>query len=110
MTDAEKVMALRTMIDNSEDYEPIPDDVLSAYLEQAKYEVLNRAYPFDNTITEVPARYERIQLDIASYLLNKRGAEGEMTHTEIGQQRTYESGGVPSSLLRGITPMCGVIK
>ncbi len=71
--------------------------------------MLNRAYPFDSTITTVPAKYERIQLDIACYLVNKRGAEGELTHTEVGQQRQYETGGIPSSLLRGITPKCGVI-
>lgn len=109
MTDAEKLTALKAILGNSESDEPVSDEVLSAYIKQAEYEVLNRAYPFDSTITVVPERYERIQLDIATYLVNKRGAEGELTHTEIGQQRQYETGGIPSSLLRGITPKCGVI-
>lgn len=42
-------------------------------------------------------------------MLNKRGAEGQTSHTENGVTRQYESADVPSSMLKAITPYCGVI-
>jgi hypothetical protein len=42
-------------------------------------------------------------------MLNKRGAEGEITHTENGVSRQYEDGDIPPSLLRRIVPMAGVL-
>ena len=70
--------------------------------------ILDRAYPYDTTVTEVPARYETKQVEIAVYLYNKRGAEGQTSHNENGINRTYESADVPESLMRGITPHVGV--
>jgi hypothetical protein len=66
-------------------------------------------YPYDSTVTEVPNRYETKQVEIAVYLYNKRGAEGQTAHNENGINRTYESADVPESLMRGITPFVGVI-
>ena len=50
------------------------------------------------------------QVEIAVYLMNKRGAEGESAHSENGVSRTYENGDVPASMLRGIVPMVGVFE
>lgn len=72
--------------------------------------VLRKLYPFDDTIKEVPERYHMTQVEIAAYLLNKRGAEGETAHSENGISRSYEDGDVPSSLLRDIVPYAGVVK
>lgn len=83
---------------------------LLAYLSLAAEIVLNRCYPFDDEKKEVPNRYSRKQLEIACYLLNKRGAEGQLSHTENGISRSYESASVPESMLKDITPFCGVIK
>ena len=85
------------------------DDVLNAYLTIAGRKIINRAYPYDDTVTEVPARYGYLQCEIATYLLNKRGAEGEVSHSENGISRTYGNADVPDSMLSDVIPNCGVI-
>lgn len=84
-------------------------EILSTFLKIAADKVLRRAYPFDDSVTEVPKKYESVQLQIAAYLLNKRGAEGELTHAENGISRSYENGDVPASLLRDIVPCAAPI-
>ena len=85
------------------------DSTVSAYLGIAGNKICRKAYPFDPTVTEVPEQYHFLQVEIAVYLLNKRGAEFETSHSENGISRTYESGDVPPSMLRQIIPMCGVL-
>lgn len=104
MSDNEK-KAMLLVITGEQD-----DAVLSTYLSLAASKVLSRAYPYDNTVTEVPDRYASVQVEIAAYMLNKRGAEGQTAHSENGVSRSYEDGDIPQSLLRQITPMVRVIK
>ena len=104
MTDAEKLTALKAMVGGSD-----TDEVLSTYLSLAGSKIIAKAYPYKTDVTEVPAQYEYLQLEIAAYMLNKRGAEGQVTHTENGVQRQYENADVPPSMLKAITPYCGVI-
>ena len=85
------------------------EDILSAYLDQAGDIVLHYAFPYDDSQTEVPTKYQRVQADIAVYLLNKRGAEGQLTHTENGISRSYENADIPVTILRRIMPMVGVL-
>lgn len=85
------------------------DSTVSAYLGIAGNKICRKAYPFDPTVTEVPEQYHFLQVEIAVYLLNKRGAEGEAAHSENGISRTYENGDVPPSMLRQIVPVCGVL-
>lgn len=85
------------------------DGVVSAYLNIAGNKICRKAYPFDPTVTEVPEQYSLLQVEIAVYLLNKRGAEGQTGHTENGISRSYESGDVPESMLRQVVPMAGVL-
>ncbi len=104
LTDAEKLTFLKNMVGGSD-----TDDVLSTYLTLAGQKIIAKAYPYKADVTEVPAQYEHLQLEIAAYLVNKRGAEGEVTHSENGVQRQYENADIPASMLRTITPYCGVI-
>jgi hypothetical protein len=83
-------------------------DVLASYLDEAGQAIIERAYPFRDDVTEVPVRYQRKQIEIATYLLNKRGAEGETKHDENGTNRTYESASVPNSMLYGIMPFASI--
>lgn len=85
------------------------DDVASAYLKLAGNKICRRAYPFDPTVTEVPEQYAMTQVEVAAYLLNRRGDEGKLSHSENGYSDTFESGGIPTDMLRGIVPMCGVV-
>ena len=104
MTHEEKLQLLKAMVGESD-----TEDVLLAYLNIAGRKILYRAYPFGTDETEVPSRYDFLQCEIAAYLLNKRGAEGQTSHSENGISRSYESADVPESLLCAITPMVGVL-
>lgn len=104
MTSDEKLTALKAMVGGSD-----TDEVLSTYLTLAGSKIIAKAYPYKTDVTEVPTQYEYLQLEIAAYMLNKRGAEGQVTHTENGVQRQYENADVPPSMLKAITPYCGAI-
>ena len=101
----DKLALLKTIYGDGED-----DKVLEAYLSIAAEAILNRLYPFNKTETEVPEKYTLTQVNIAIYMLNKRGAEGETRHNENGIDRTYESANIPESMLKDIIPHCGVFK
>lgn len=83
--------------------------ILDAYIQQAGDAVLRHAYPYDDSQTTVPDKYQRVQADIAVYMINKRGAEGESSHSENGVSRVYEDGDIPPTLLRRIMPVAGVV-
>lgn len=109
MTEVEKLSLLRVMVGEPADDENWSDDVLISYLKIAGEKIINRAYPYDDTVTEVPRRYGVLQCDIAKYLLNKRGADGETAHSENGISRTYENADVPDSLMSEVIPHVGVL-
>ena len=104
MTQTEKLTLLKAMVGGSD-----TEEVLLAYLDIAGHKIINRAYPYTQEVTEVPVRYGVLQCEIAAYLLNKRGAEGQVNHSENGISRSYESADVPESLLGVISPMVGVL-
>ena len=108
MTQAEKIVLLKNMMDETDD----SDEVLSVYLGLAAQKILNRMYPFkdDYTGLEVPDRYAMMQLNVAVYLLNKRGAEGEIQHIENGIHRNYGSSDVPDGMLKDIVPFSQAIR
>lgn len=107
MTEAEQLVILRAMTEDP----TLPadsDELLSAYLKMAGSKILAKAFPYHPEVEEVPAKYHSLQVEIAAYMLNKRGADGEVSHSENGISRTYENADIPASLLRTITPYCGV--
>ena len=109
MTEVEKLALCRAMVEQPAEAEGWSDDILRAYLTIAGNKILDRAYPYDETVTEVPRRYGVLQCEIATYLLNKRGAEGEVSHSENGISRSYESANVPESMLSEVIPHCGLV-
>lgn len=104
MTDEEKLTMLKAMVGGSD-----TDEVLFTYLTLAGRKIIAKAFPYKSDVTEVPAQYDYLQVEIAAYMLNKRGAEGQIAHTENGIQRQYENADVPASMLKTVTPHCGVI-
>lgn len=108
MDDSEKIIELRLILGENDD----DDSVLLHYLEEAKAAILYRMDEYmtdeEYEVAEVPKRYEHKQIQIAAYLLNRRGAEGETQHIENGIHRNYEAADVPPSMLRGITPRVGI--
>lgn len=105
MTIDEKLIMLHSMLDSTDD----SDEVLLAYLSLAGQKIINRAYPYRDDVTEVPVKYAHKQVEIACYLLNKRGAEGQTKHEENGVKREYADADVPASMLNDIVPFCGVL-
>ena len=103
MTDSEKIKMVATMTGETD------EKVLATYLSLAGEKICRRAYPFDPDNTIVPRQYAGLQVEIAVYLLNKRGGEGEIRHGENGVDRSYENGDVPDSLMRQIVPVASVV-
>ena len=103
MQEAEKNALVKAMANETD------ESTVSAYLGIAGNKICRRAYPFDPSIMEVPEQYSYLQVEIATYLLNKRGGEGELSHSENGISRSYENGDVPESMMRQIVPMAGVL-
>lgn len=102
MTDAEKLNKLMTMLDDD-----VSTNVANTFLKAAEKAVINLAFPFGDGTEVMPEKYEEVQIEIAAYLISKRGAEGEVTHTEGGVSRTYESADIPLALRTRITPKAG---
>lgn len=103
MTNAEKLAMVKTMSGETD------DGIVSAYLSLAGSKICRKVYPFGGLATNVPDQYAHAQVEIAVYLLNKRGAEGQTSHSENGISRSYESADIPSTLLRDIVPLASVI-
>jgi len=104
VTDKLQTLKLLTGATDSE------DDLLLALLSLAEGKILERLYPYDHSKETMPTRYVGKQIEIAVYLYNKQGAEGQTAHSENGISRTYESADVPESMLKGIAPFVGGIK
>ena len=104
MTDAQMIALVKSMSGESS------DEVVSAFLAMSGDAIINRAFPFatesERESLKVPSRYQNLQCEIAVYLLNKRGAEGQTSHSENGINRGYENGGIPDSMIKQVVPFC----
>jgi len=107
MDNEEKVTQLRIMTESDEH-----ESVLLSYLEDAKHVLLNRLYPdaTDEEFSELtlPVKFERKQLRIAAWMMNKRGAEGEIQHIENGVHRNYKYADIPLEMLYDVMPFVGI--
>ena len=84
----------------------VTDATISVYLEVAKEVMLQRLFPFASDVSnyEVPKKFDLLQCEITAELIQKRGAEGETSHSEDGINRVYENASVSKSLLDRLTP------
>lgn len=103
MTDSEKLAMLKVMTDAE-----LSDETFMTYLKLAGRKILAKAYPYKD-VCVVPSKYHDLQVECAAYMINKIGADYQLTHSENGITRTYESPDVPPSMLRTIVPHCGAI-
>ena len=88
------------------------DKYLTLKLNRAISAVVKARRPYgctDEQKVVILADYESEILNIAAYLYNRKGSEGQTSHNENGTNRGYESAGIPSSFLDGIVTICGVI-
>lgn len=104
MTDEVKIALVKNMTEETD------EEVISAYLSMAAESIYNFCDPYKTMDAEkVMERYGGTQARLTAYWLNKRGAEGQTSHNENGISRAYESGDIPDSLIRELTPVCGVV-
>lgn len=86
MNDAEKLEIVEKLI--APDVET--EEVLTEVIKEAEALILNKMHPFGYEAgMAVPARYEYLQLQLAVEIYNKRGAEGQTTHSENGISRSW---------------------
>jgi len=110
MTEQQKITMLQTLIDDKNGREDI--GTLSVYLEMAGAKILERLYPYRENWDDlkVPDKYTMLQLKIATYMLNKRGAEGQIQHIENGIHRNYGDADIPENMLSDLVPFAQAIR
>ena len=103
MTDINKLKALSARLAP----DVVADDVLNDTLATARGLILNKMYPFGYPEdTEVPARYEQLQIQLAVELYSKRGAEGHTSHRENGISRSWPE---KNRILAQVISNCGSV-
>lgn len=103
MTNVEKLKALSVRLAP----DVATDDVLSDTLATAGGLILNKMYPFGYPEgTEIPARYEQLQIQLAVELYSKRGAEGQISHSEGGISRGWPE---KNRILAQVMSYCGSV-
>lgn len=102
---AEMIAMVKAMSDETD------DAVVSAFLTFAGHAVYRYGDPF-RTMEEEDflAMYQDVVVDVAAYKLNKRGWDYQVTYTENGVRREYETGDLPASVMKRVTPICGTVK
>ena len=104
MTDEQMAEMVKELVD-----EPRFDRFVPHYLERAKSAMMEHLFPFEDVEwSDVPVKHHGTVVEIAVYLVNRRGGEGETTHSESGVSRSYESAGIPASYFKGIVPHVGI--
>ena len=108
MTKEKKIELLGLLMEN----EYVDPAVLELYLYLAAQKILNKMYPYKENYDglDVPDRYTSVQLKVAQYMLNKRGAEGQIQHIENGIHRNYGSADIPDGMLAEIVTYCQAIR
>lgn len=93
MTDAEKLATLKVLLEDGSGYMPT-DETLTEYITLARKEILAWMYHLvggvPDTVTEVPAKYETIQIYSVIAGWTHAGAEGELHHHENGVIRVFK--------------------
>ena len=106
MPDLTQLQKLKIWIDKP-DTDTADDQKLQLMLDRAENAIKHRRNWPDEEPME--SRWNELQVQVALFLWNKQGAEGEKEHVENGVSRCYENADIPSSLLNDITPIVRVV-
>ena len=104
MTDAEKVQITMGLISDMS----ISEQDAKTYLTIAADRILNRVYPFGSMPSVLPDRYAMTQIQLAVRMIARIGGEGEISHSENGVSRSYDSVD-DEDIMRTLTPYVGVV-
>lgn len=103
MSEAEKLEILKKLIAPDTETE----EVLNELIKEAEALILNKMHPFGyGAGTAVPERYAYLQLQLAVEIYNKRGAEGQTTHSENGISRSWPE---KTRILSAVVPHVGSV-
>lgn len=86
------------------------DLILLDCMETAKNAIMSRRFPYAKWPEELEPQYINLQYRIALDLYNKSGAEGEISHSENGVSRSYESSWISEQLLQEIIPFAAPLR
>lgn len=102
MADLTQLQKLKIWVDIS-DIDTSHDNKLNLMLDRAASVIKHRR----NWPDELPMepRWNELQIQIALFLWNKQGAEGEKEHVENGVSRYYDNSDIPPALLNDVTPL-----
>ena len=93
MTDAQKLEIVRTLLDDGSGYMPT-DSTLNTYIQVAGGEILAWMYHLvggvPSDVTEVPVKYDNIQIYAVVAGWTHAGAEGQSVSIENGVHRHFE--------------------
>lgn len=90
--------------------EETDDDIIAAFLGFAGTALWRYGDPFQTMEEEKFLElYPDVQVDYAAYKLNKRGWDYETSHSENGVSRIFETGDMPPSIMKRITPIASVV-
>lgn len=82
----------------------VEDSMLTELLTSA-LDVINDIRQYTPTVEAiVEPQYESLAVEMAVALYSKLGAEGEVSHSENGISRVYDSSSFPAALLSRIMP------
>ena len=89
----------------------IPDEKNESMLQELLNQAESAIKRKRRTPSELPmeSQFADLQIEIAVFLYNKLGSEGETSHSENSVSRTYENAHIPYSMLNTIVPLCKVV-
>ena len=93
MTDAEKLTTLKILLEDGSGYMPT-DETLNTYISLSEKEILAWMYHLiggvPESVTDVPAKYETVQIYAVIAGWTHAGAEGQNTSIENGVHRRFD--------------------
>lgn len=98
MTDIER-LKIRT--------EETDTSLLAELLESAESIIISRRFPFGGDNARFEERYRDLRIRIAEDMYNRLGAAGQLSHSENGIDRKWDSEWVSEQLLSEIIPKAG---
>ena len=111
MTDAQKLDIIKTLIDDGTGYMP-SDNLLNTYIDIAGNEILSWMYHLvggvPEDVTEVPSKYDGIQIYAVIVGFTQSGAEGETRHHENGVIREFKYDSMMEYIHNNVLPIVRV--
>lgn len=111
MTDAQKLITVKTLLEDGSGYMPT-DTTLNTYLGIAESEILNWMYHLvggvPEGVTDVPSRYEGIQIYAVVVGWTHAGAEGQGLSIENGVHRDFRYSDMLDYIHNNVLPIVRV--